>query len=134
MNIYFNFLAEKETPIAMYFLSDNGSFYAESTDAGLIGKDLLYNEYMFHFEGSEDRMVIILKESENRISEALKVWLENYTNPSFVTNNKDNFKLLTNLVNMDFTNYNTTIIGLDNEDLPVIDKTNKLKEKYNAKG
>jgi hypothetical protein len=35
---------------------------------------------------------------------------------------------------MDFTNYNTTIIGLDNEDLPVIDKTNKLKEKYNAKG
>lgn len=136
MNIYFNFLAEKETPIAMYFLSDNGSFYAESTDAGLIGKDLLYNEYMFHFEGNEDRTVIILKESENRISEALNVWLDNYTDPSFITNNQDNLKLLGNFLKIDIGNYHTTVVGLDDEDLSVIDKTNKLKLKikYDAKG
>ena len=52
MKVYFNFLADGEKPKAMYFLTNTGSFYAESTDSGLIGKDLLYNEYMFHFEGN----------------------------------------------------------------------------------
>lgn len=134
MNIYFNFLAENENPRAMYFLTDTGSFYAESTDPGLIGKDLLYNEYMFHFEGNEDRTKIILKESESRISEALKVWLENYTDPSFITNNQDNLKLLANVVKINIDNYHTVVVGLDDEDLPIIEKTSELKSKYDAKG
>jgi hypothetical protein len=89
---------------------------------------------MFHFEGNEDRTKIILKESEGRISEALRVWLENYTDPSFITNNQDNLKLLANVAKINIDNYHTVVVGLDDEDLPIIEKTSELKSKYDAKG
>ena len=127
MKVYFNFLADGEKPKAMYFLTNTGSFYAESTDSGLIGKDLLYNEYMFHFEGNEDRTHIKLKESEVRISEALRLWLEKYPDPSFVTNNQKSFDILAGIARINLDNYHTVVVGKDEEDLPVIEKTKKLK-------
>ena len=79
---------------ALYLISDVGSFYAEPVTDGVIGEGLLYNDYMFHFEGNPERTVIVLKDSEKYITDAIKGWLGNHTEPSFITNNNNSFSAL----------------------------------------
>ena len=130
MNIYFNTLIGNDKLKAIYLLSDLGSFYAEPINDGVIGEGLLYNDYMFHFEGNQERTTIVLKDSENYITDAIKGWLQNHTSPSFVTNNQESFNMLANLAKINLDNYHTTVVGSDREDLPVIQKTKKLMEVY----
>ncbi len=134
MNIYVNTLLEGKIVKAVYFLSDIGSFYAEPINDGLIGEGLLYNDLMFHFEGNESRTEVILKDSENHISDAINGWLQNHSNMSFVTNNKETFDAIAKLININLDNYHTVIVGTDKTGLPVIEKTKKLKDIYDAKG
>jgi len=134
MNIYLNTLRSGEKLKALYLLSSVGSFYAEPVNDGVIGEGLLYNDYMFHFEGNEDRSVITLKDSENYITDAITGWLQLHSQPSFITNNGDSFKLLGGIAKIDMADYHTVVVGTDSEDLPVIEKTKKLKETYKPKG
>ena len=134
MNIYLNTLRSGEKLKALYLLSSVGSLYAEPVNDGVIGEGLLYNDYMFHFEGNEDRSVITLKDSENYITDAITGWLQLHSQPSFITNNGDSFKLLAGIAKIDIADYHTVVVGTDSEDLPVIEKTQKLKETYKPKG
>ncbi len=113
---------------AIYFISEVGSFYAEPINEGVIGEGLLYNDYMFHFEGNPDKTVIVLKDSEKYITDAVKGWLGNHTEPSFVTNNNNSFSALVNIARINIEDYHTTVVGKDDEGLPVIEKTKKLME------
>jgi len=133
MNIYFNTLMGDDKVKAIYLLSDIGSFYAEPVNDGVIGEGLLYNDYMFHFEGNPERTVIVLKDSEKYITDAIKPWLQNHTDPSFVTNNGISLGALSEIAGINLDNYHTTIVGKDEEDLSVIDKTKKLKDVYSIK-
>ena len=119
MNIYFNTLLAGDKLKAIYLLSD-----------GVIGEGLLYNDYMFHFEGNPERTVIILKDSEKYITDAIKGWLENHKDPSFVTNNNNSFSALVGISGINLEDYHTVVVGKDEEDLPVIQKTKKLMEAY----
>lgn len=130
MNIYFNTLLAGDKLKAIYLLSDIGSFYAEPVNDGVIGEGLLYNDYMFHFEGNPERTVIILKDSEKYITDAIKGWLENHKDPSFVTNNNNSFSALVGISGINLEDYHTVVVGKDEEDLPVIQKTKKLMEAY----
>jgi hypothetical protein len=130
MNIYFNTLVSGEKLKAIYLLSTVGNFYAEPINDGVIGDGLLYNDYMFHFEGNEDRTDIVLKDSENYIKDAITGWLQLHTKPSFITNNKESFSFLARLAEINLDDYHTTVVGTDTEDLSVIEKTKKLKEIY----
>ena len=134
MKVYINTLSEGQKMKAIYLLSSIGSFYAEPINDGLIGDGLLYNEYMFHFEGNEDRTVVILKDSKERVKDALTGWLQNYPNPEFVTNNRDNLNVLSDLGGLNIDDYHTTVVGIDDKDLPLIEKTETLKKVYDAKG
>ena len=134
MNIFFNTLSSGDKLKALYLLSSVGSFYAEPVNDGVIGEGLLYNDYMFHFEGNEDRTEITLKDSENYITDAITGWLQNHSEPSFITNNGDSFRLLAEIAKIDMADYHTVVVGTDREDLPVIEKTQKLKETYKPKG
>jgi len=130
MNIYFNTLSAGDKLKAIYLLSDIGSFYAEPVNDGVIGEGLLYNDYMFHFEGNPERTVIILKDSEKYITDAIKGWLGNHKDPSFVTNNNNSFSALVGISGINLEDYHTVVVGKDEEDLPVIQKTKKLMEVY----
>ena len=130
MNIYINTLIGGDKLKAIYLLSEIGSFYAEPVNDGVIGEGLLYNDYMFHFEGNPERTVIVLKDSEKYITDAIKAWLENHTNPSFITNNQKSFDMLAEIAKMNLENYHTVVVGKDEEDLTVINKTKKLMEVY----
>jgi hypothetical protein len=134
MNIYFNTLRSGDKLKALYLLSSVGSFYAEPVNDGVIGEGLLYNDYMFHFEGNEDRSVITLKDSENYITDAITGWLQLHSKPSFITNNQESFKLLAKIAKIDMSDYETIVVGTDEENLSVIDKTRGLKETYKPKG
>ncbi len=130
MNIYFNTISAGDKLKAIYLLSDIGSFYAEPVNDGVIGEGLLFNDYMFHFEGNPERTVIVLKDSEKYITDAIKGWLGNHEDPSFVTNNNNSFTALVNISGINLDDYHTTVVGKDDEDLPVIEKTKKLMEIY----
>ena len=130
MNIYINTLIGGDKLKAIYLLSEIGSFYAEPVNDGVIGEGLLYNDYMFHFEGNPERTVIVLKDSEKYITDAIKAWLENHTNSSFITNNQKSFGMLAEIAKMNLENYHTVVVGKDEEDLTVINKTKKLMEVY----
>lgn len=130
MNIYINTLIGGDKLKAIYLLSEIGSFYAEPVNDGVIGEGLLYNDYMFHFEGNPERTVIVLKDSEKYITDAIKAWLENHPSPSFITNNQKSFGMLAEIVKMNLENYHTVVVGKDEEDLTVINKTKKLMEVY----
>lgn len=133
MNVYLNTLISNDKLKALYLLSSVGSFYAEPINDGVIGDGLLYNDYMFHFEGNEDRTEIILKDSETYITEAIKGWLGLHGEPCFVTNNEESFNAFSNIAKININDYKT-IVDTNDENLPVIEKTEKLKEKYDAKG
>ena len=130
MNIYFNTLIGKNKLRAIYLLSEVGSFYAEPVNEGVIGEGLLYNDYMFHFEGDPDRTVIVLKDSEKYITDAITGWLQKHTSPSFITNNQESFDMLAGIAKINLENYHTAVVGKDEEALPVIKKTKKLMEVY----
>jgi hypothetical protein len=130
MNIYINTLIGGDKLKAIYLLSEIGSFYAEPVNDGVIGEGLLYNDYMFHFEGNPERTVIVLKDSEKYITDAIKPWLQNHTSPSFITNNRKSFDMLAEIAKMNLENYHTVVVGKDEEDLTVINKTKKLMEVY----
>jgi hypothetical protein len=134
MNIYLNTLRSGEKLKALYLLSSVGSFYAEPVNDGVIGEGLLYNDYMFHFEGNEDRSVITLKDSENYITDAITGWLQLHSQPSFITNNGDSFKLLGDIAKINMPDYEMVVVDTDKEVLPIIEKTKKLKEIYKSKG
>jgi hypothetical protein len=134
MNIFLNTLRSGDKLKALYLLSSVGSFYAEPVNDGVIGEGLLYNDYMFHFEGNEDRTIITLKDSENYITDAITGWLQNHSKLSFITNNKESFKLLASIAKIDMADYHTVVVGTDSEDLPVIEKTQKLRETYESNG
>ena len=118
---------------AIYLLSDIGSFYAEPVNDGVIGEGLLYNDYMFHFEGNPERTIIVLKDSEKYITDAIKPWLQNHTDLSFVTNNSISLRVLSEIAGIDLDNYHTAIVGKDEENISVIDKTKKLRDVYSVK-
>ena len=130
MNIYFNTLIGKNKLRAIYLLSEVGSFYAEPVNEGVIGEGLLYNDYMFHFEGDPERTVIVLKDSEKYITDAITGWLQKHTSPSFITNNQESFDMLAGIAKINLESYHTTVVGKDEEALPVIKKTKKLMEVY----
>jgi hypothetical protein len=85
---------------------------------------------MFHFEGNPERTVIVLKDSEQYITDAIKAWLKNHTSPSFITNNNQSFGALVGISGINLEDYHTVVVGKDEEDLPVIQKTKKLMEVY----
>jgi hypothetical protein len=134
MNIYLNTLRSGEKLKALYLLSSVGSFYAEPINDSVIGEDLLYNDYMFHFEGNEDRTKITLKDSENYITDAITGWLQLHSKPSFITNNGESFKLLADVAKINMSDYETVVVDTDEEVLPVIEKTEKLRESYKSNG
>jgi hypothetical protein len=133
MNIYFNTLMTGDKLKALYLISDVGSFYAEPVNDGVIGEGLLYNDYMFHFEGNPERTVIVLKDSEKYITDAIKGWLGNHTEPSFITNNNNSFSTLGSIAGIKLEDYHTVVVGNDEDNLPVIQKTKKLMEVYGKK-
>lgn len=116
---------------AMYLTSEVGSFYAEPINAGVIGKGLLYNDYMFHLESDVDRTKIILKDSQQYITDAIFGWLQKHSDISFITNNNDSLKALNIIAKINTSDYHTVVVGTDSEDLPIIEKTKKLKQTYN---
>lgn len=133
MNIYINAFLNGENIKAIYLMSDIGSFYAEPVNDGVIGEGLLYNDYMFHFESDVDRTKIILKDSVKYITDAISGWLNKHSDISFISNNCTSLKALEGIANIDISDYHTIVVGKDDEDLPVIQKTKKLREVYNIK-
>lgn len=134
MKIYFNTLIANEKLKALYLLSDLGSFYAEPINDGVIGDSLLYNDYMFHFEGNPDRTKIILKDSENYITDALVDWLKKHSDINFISVNDESFKALSGISKLDMADYHQTIINKDLSESTLIDGVKKLKEICDAKG
>jgi hypothetical protein len=130
MNIYFNTLMAGDKLKALYLISDVGTFYAEPINDGVIGEGLLYNDYMFHFEGNPERTNIVLKDSEKYITDAIKAWLGNHTSPSFITNNNNSFDPLGSIAGINLEDYHTVVVGKDEEDMGIIPKTKKLMGVY----
>jgi hypothetical protein len=131
MNIYINAFLSGENIKAVYLMSDIGTFYAEPVNDGVIGEGLLYNDYMFHFESDVDRTKIILKDSEKYITDAISGWLKKHSDITFISDSNTSLKALEGIANIDISDYHTTVIGGGDEELPVIEKTKKLKERFN---
>lgn len=134
MKIYFNTLTSGDKVKALYLKSDIGTFYAEPVNDGVIGEGLLFNDLMFHFEGNEDRTVIKLKDSENYIKDAINGWLSLHKDIHLITNNQISLDMLSSITQSSLDDHHQTVVGLDDENLPVIEKTEKLKQTYDAKG
>lgn len=131
MNIYINAYLSGQNIKAIYLMSDIGSFYAEPVNDGVIGEGLLYNDYMFHFESDVDRNKIILKDSEKYITDAISGWLKKHSDIVFISDSDENIKALGGIANIDTSEYGITIVGGGDENLPVIERTKKLKERLN---
>ena len=130
MNIYINAFLSGENVKAIYLMSEMGTFYAEPVNEGVIGEGLLYNDYMFHFESDVDRTKIILKDSEKYITDAISGWLDKHSDISFISDDNMCLKALEGVANIDIDDYHTTVVGGGDENLPVIERTKKLKERY----